>query len=135
MSLLCITGVLSVDHYALQGVDCAVELRISLLVRQFLFVPGQRTITTPQNQRFLLIRCERSLDIWSDTVLMDYLSTRRVIFSSSQAQTGTVRQLDHRLNRAFAERSVSHDDSSVEILQRPGNDFRTARAAQNLRPA
>src|SRR5260370_26022953 len=116
MSLLCIAGVLSVDHYALQGVDCAVELRISLLVRQFLFVPGQRTITTPQNQRFLLIRCERSLDIWSDTVLMDYLPTRRVIFSSSQPQAGTVRQLDHSLNRAFPQRSVSHTDSSGQTL-------------------
>src|SRR5260221_6224386 len=120
MSLLCITGVLSVDHYALQGVDCAVELRISLLVRQFLFVPGQRTITTPQNQRFLLIRCQRSLDIWSDTVLMDYLPTRRVVFTSIQAQSRTVRQLDQCLNRAFAGGTVSHDASAGQILHRTG---------------
>ena len=72
---------------------------------------------SPQEQTFLLILTHGHDAVGGDTLFVNDLVARCVIFGRSQSQRGSILQRDDALNRALAESLFSHHIGATKVLQ------------------
>src|ERR1700758_3580755 len=75
-----LSAALSINHDALHRIDCSIQLRIALAIDKFLIVGRQSAFLPSQEKRLLLIQRQRRLDIGRDSILMNHLTARGVVF-------------------------------------------------------
>ena len=109
----------------MKGIDGALELWIPDRDlgggRILAFAAGVKKIC-------LLVVGECGSNVWTHAMLVDELAAGSEILRRGEAGGRAVGQRDDALNRAFAEGGFPDDECAVEVLERAGDDLRSAGA-------
>ena len=109
----------------MKSIDGALELGVPKEGRGFC---GILAIPSRAKEGGFILGGESGANVGRDAVLVNEFAAWGEILRGGEPSGGTVGKGDDALHRAFAEGGFADDEGAVEVLERAGDDLRTAGA-------
>ena len=74
-----------------------------------------------------MIVCESCANVWAHAVLVNEFAAGGKVFCCGESRRGAIGKRYDTLHRSLAEGGLANDERATEILERSGDDLRSAR--------